>query len=52
MFGKPADGEYKMKGLGQLYVKKLDNGKHQVVVRAEKNLGTILLNIRLQKDLH
>ncbi|CAL8081311.1 unnamed protein product [Orchesella dallaii] len=45
------DGKYKDKGVGMLYVKKLDEGKHQVVVRADNNLGTVILNILLQKSL-
>jgi len=50
IFGK-LNGAYKDKGIGVLYIKKSDAGKYQVVVRAENNLGTILLNILLTKDL-
>ncbi|ODM97254.1 Nuclear pore complex protein Nup50 [Orchesella cincta] len=45
------DGKYKDKGVGMLYIKKLSGGKHQVVVRADNNLGTVILNILLQKSL-
>jgi len=45
------DGKYKDKGVGMLYIKKLNGGKHQVVVRADNNLGTVILNILLQKSL-
>lgn len=41
----------KDKGVGMLYVKKIEGGKHQIVVRADNNLGTVILNILLQKSL-
>jgi hypothetical protein len=44
-------GNFKDKGVGQLFVKKLDGGKHQMVVRADNNLGTILLNVMLKEGL-
>lgn len=40
----------KEKGLGQLYIKKND-GKSQLVIRTDNTNGTILLNIRLTKQL-
>lgn len=45
------DGKPKDKGIGMLYLKKLEDGRHQVVVRADNNLGTVILNILLQKSL-
>lgn len=45
------DGQCKDKGIGMLYLKKIDGGKHQIVVRADNNLGTVILNILLQKSL-
>lgn len=45
-------GSFKDKGVGQLFVvKKPESEKYQVVVRAENTLGTILLNILLQKGI-
>jgi len=44
-------GGFKDKGVGQLFIKKLDTEKYQVVVRADNNLGTILLNILLKEEL-
>jgi len=42
------DGEYKDKGVGFLHLKKVsDEGKHQLVVRQDTALGTILLNVVL-----
>lgn len=34
-----------------LYVKQIEGGKYQIVVRADNNLGTVILNILLQKSL-
>ena len=39
------DKEFVEKGLGMLHLKKVDGGKTQLLVRAETNLGNILLNI-------
>lgn len=39
------DKDFKEKGLGMLHLKKPVDGKTQLVVRAETNLGNILLNI-------
>lgn len=46
--------EFKEKGLGMLYLKKVaDNeNKTQLVLRAETNLGNILLNIMLTKQMN
>ncbi|CAL8121031.1 unnamed protein product [Orchesella dallaii] len=45
------NNQYKDKGVGTLYVKILSEGKYQVVVRADNNLGTLILNILLNKSL-
>ncbi|TRY72560.1 hypothetical protein TCAL_13871, partial [Tigriopus californicus] len=45
--------EFKEKGLGMLHLKDVDDGKKtQMVVRAETNLGNILLNILLTDQLN
>lgn len=42
------DGNFVDKGVGTLYIKKVeDSGKHQLLVRANTNLGTILVNLIL-----
>ena len=38
------DKEYKDKGLGMLHLKAVDGGKTQMLVRAETNLGNILVS--------
>jgi len=43
--------EFADKGLGMLHLKKVDD-KTQMIVRAETNLGNILLNIVLNKSLN
>ena len=51
------DKEFAEKGLGMLYLKKVDeneeesNVKTQLLVRADTNLGNILLNIMLNKQM-
>eukprot|EP00093_Oithona_nana_P010240 10240.XXX_457724_460464_1 [CDS] Oithona nana genome sequencing. len=45
------DKEFKEKGLGMLHLKKVDK-KTQMVVRAETNLGNILLNILVGDSLN
>jgi len=50
LFGKSPTG-FKDKGVGQLYVKKLNSGKYQIVVRADNSLGTIMLNMIMAKNL-
>ena len=45
--------EFKEKGLGMLHLKKVDGGnKTQMIVRAETNLGNILLNILVGDSLN
>jgi len=46
--------EFKEKGLGMLYLKKVADSedKTQLVLRAETNLGNILLNIMLTKQMN
>lgn len=39
------------KGVGMLHLKSADNGKTQLLVRADTNLGNILLNILLNPDI-
>lgn len=42
------DGNFVDKGVGTLYIKKIEeSGKHQLLVRANTNLGTILVNLIL-----
>ncbi len=43
--------EFKDKGLGMLHLKSVDGGKTQMVVRAETNLGNILLNILISDKM-
>ena len=46
------DKEFKEKGLGMLHLKAVDDGaKTQMVVRAETNLGNILLNILVGEQM-
>jgi len=45
------DEKFVDKGVGMLYLKKTETGKTQLLVRAETNLGNILLNIILIKDI-
>jgi len=45
------DDKFVDKGLGMLYLKKTDSGRTQLLVRADTNLGNILLNIILNKDI-
>lgn len=40
-------GAFAEKGIGFLHIKPLDNGGHQLLVRAQTTLGNVLLNIRL-----
>ncbi|XP_051232162.1 nuclear pore complex protein Nup50 [Dicentrarchus labrax] len=39
------DSEFKEKGVGTLHLKQTDDGKTQMIIRADTNLGNILLNI-------
>ncbi|XP_061662344.1 nuclear pore complex protein Nup50 [Syngnathoides biaculeatus] len=41
------DGEFKEKGVGTLHLKETAGGKTQMIVRADTNLGNILLNVLL-----
>lgn len=41
------DGDYKDRGTGTLYLKKVKDDKVQLIVRADTNLGNILLNFLL-----
>ena len=50
LFYKKGD-EYMDKGVGMLHLKSADNGKTQLLVRADTNLGNILLNILLNPDI-
>ncbi|XP_058444551.1 nuclear pore complex protein Nup50 [Malaya genurostris] len=45
-----ADGKYSDRGIGTLHIKKVDS-KVQVIVRADTNLGNILLNIVLNEAI-
>ncbi|KAK5849468.1 hypothetical protein PBY51_009109 [Eleginops maclovinus] len=45
------DSEFKEKGVGTLHLKKGEDNKVQLVIRADTNLGNILLNILLQASL-
>jgi len=45
------DGNYVEKGVGMLHLKSADNNKTQLLIRADTNLGNILLNIILNKDI-
>lgn len=46
------DGNFVDKGVGTLYVKKVEeSGKHQLLVRANTNLGTVALNMILSSSI-
>ncbi|XP_019753085.1 nuclear pore complex protein Nup50 [Hippocampus comes] len=45
------DDEYKEKGVGTLHLKHAAGGKTQMIIRADTNLGNILLNILLSADM-
>ncbi|KAM3588040.1 uncharacterized protein V6R79_019681 [Siganus canaliculatus] len=44
-------GEFKEKGVGTLHLKATEEGKTQMIIRADTNLGNILLNILLQASM-
>lgn len=44
------DGKYSDRGIGTLHLKKVDS-KVQLIVRADTNLGNILLNIILNESV-
>jgi hypothetical protein len=43
--------KFDMKGKGTVYVKKLDNGKHQLIVRADNALGHLFMNVILTPSI-
>lgn len=45
------DSEFKEKGVGTLHLKQTAEGKTQMIIRADTNLGNILLNIILQSSM-
>ncbi|XP_035383759.1 nuclear pore complex protein Nup50 isoform X1 [Electrophorus electricus] len=45
------DGEFKEKGVGTLHLKLVSEGKLQLLVRADTNLGNILLNIMVPSSM-
>merc|ERR1712168_237632 len=46
------EASYQEKGVGMLYIKSLeDGGGTQLLIRADTNLGNILLNVRLQAGM-
>uniref|UniRef100_A0A672QM61 Nuclear pore complex protein Nup50 n=1 Tax=Sinocyclocheilus grahami TaxID=75366 RepID=A0A672QM61_SINGR len=45
------DGEFKEKGVGTLHLKMVDESKLQLLVRADTNLGNILLNIMVPSSM-
>ncbi|XP_054267687.1 nuclear pore complex protein Nup50 [Macrosteles quadrilineatus] len=45
------DSNYKDKGVGTLYIKKVDEERHQLLVRAETVLGNVLLNVLLSSGV-
>ncbi|TKS90401.1 Nuclear pore complex protein [Collichthys lucidus] len=45
------DSEFKEKGVGTLHLKQTDDGKTQMIIRADTNLGNILLNIMVQSSM-
>eukprot|EP00092_Neocalanus_flemingeri_P046535 GFUD01052367.1.p1 GENE.GFUD01052367.1~~GFUD01052367.1.p1 ORF type:complete len:756 (-),score=250.97 GFUD01052367.1:87-2354(-) len=45
------DGNYVEKGVGMLYLKTVEGGKIQLLVRADTNLGNVLLNILLSPQI-
>ncbi|XP_040886518.1 nuclear pore complex protein Nup50 [Toxotes jaculatrix] len=45
------DSEFKEKGVGTLHLKETAEGKTQMIIRADTNLGNILLNIIVQSSM-
>ncbi|XP_074554083.1 nuclear pore complex protein Nup50 [Halichoeres trimaculatus] len=43
--------EFKEKGVGTLHLKETEEGKTQMIIRADTNLGNILLNILVQSSM-
>ena len=44
-------GNYVEKGVGMLYLKTVEGGKTQLLIRADTNLGNVLLNILLSPQM-
>ncbi|KAM7378596.1 hypothetical protein PAMA_013485 [Pampus argenteus] len=45
------ESEFKEKGVGTLHLKQMADGKTQMIIRADTNLGNILLNIIVQASM-
>nr|XP_046234493.1 nuclear pore complex protein Nup50 [Scatophagus argus]XP_046234495.1 nuclear pore complex protein Nup50 [Scatophagus argus] len=45
------DSEFKEKGVGTLHLKHTTEGKTQMIIRADTNLGNILLNVIVQSSM-
>lgn len=45
------ESEFKEKGVGTLHLKQMEEGKTQMIIRADTNLGNILLNIAVQPSM-
>ncbi|XP_041637214.1 nuclear pore complex protein Nup50 [Cheilinus undulatus] len=45
------DSEFKDKGVGTLHLKLTEDGKTQMIIRADTNLGNILLNVLVQSSM-
>uniref|UniRef100_A0A1B6E577 RanBD1 domain-containing protein n=1 Tax=Clastoptera arizonana TaxID=38151 RepID=A0A1B6E577_9HEMI len=45
------DGNFSDRGIGTLYIKKVNDSKHQLLVRADTVLGNILVNVLLSSDI-
>ncbi|XP_028305356.1 nuclear pore complex protein Nup50 [Gouania willdenowi] len=45
------EAEFKEKGVGTLHLKPMAEGKTQMIIRADTNLGNILLNVLLQASM-
>ncbi|XP_069576697.1 nuclear pore complex protein Nup50 isoform X1 [Brachyistius frenatus] len=45
------EAEFKEKGVGTLHLKETDEGKTQMIIRADTNLGNILLNVLVNSSM-
>jgi len=45
------DAEWRDKGIGNMHLKRISEGKAQLIIRADTNLGNLLLNIQLNKSV-
>ncbi|KAF7248438.1 hypothetical protein EG68_08578 [Paragonimus skrjabini miyazakii] len=45
------DSEWRERGVGNLFIKPISNEKFQLLIRADTNLGNILLNVLITKDI-